>query len=226
MPCKRKIVHKDVSAQLDELALVTDRPLIVTDADEVLFRFLSCFEVFLHGRELYLDLASFALTGNVRRRVDDQPVDGAEIPVLLGQFFNDHAEHIPPVPGAADALAVLSRKVQIVVLSNIPLTQKPARLRGMEKCDMNYPLIANLGGKGGAVAAMADRVDAPVFFIDDLPQQIRSVAIAAEDVRLVHFVADQRLAALLEPATDCHHRSDDWAIARCYIENELNVLGY
>lgn len=216
----------ELISQLDELNILPDHPLVVTDADEVLFRFVACFEDFLETRDHYLDLRSFALTGNVRRRDDNEPLSRQQVSEQLGEFFADRGEHIPPVPGAAEALSILSRRAQIVVLSNIPMAQRGARSRGLEKHGMPYPMIANTGGKGGAVAALASRVEAPVFFIDDLPDQISSVARAAGHVKRLHFVADPRLAALLEPAVDCHHRTSDWVNARSYIEDELNRSGY
>jgi hypothetical protein len=219
-------LHQDVAAQIGALALQRGRPLIVSDADEVLFAFMAGFERFLHSIDLYFHWGSFALTGNVRRRSDDTPLEGEAVRALLPRFFASHTELLEPVAGAADALRALSARAQIVVLSNLPLAQAEARQRALITHGMNYPLIANIGGKGAAVQYLETLVAAPVFFIDDIPSQHTSVRKAAARVLCLHLIADPRLAKLLGPAEHSDHRADDWIEARAYIEAALDRLGY
>ena len=201
-------IPQEVRSQLDALTLAPDRPLLITDADEVLFAFVRGFERFLDTQGMLLRLDSFALSGNVRRRDDDQPVPAPEVRELILGFFDDCTEALEPVAGAAAALAGLSHRAQILVLSNVPLPQRDARQRALQSHGMDYPLIANIGRKGGAVAELADSVEAPVFFVDDIPHNITSVAESAAHVTRLHFVADPRLARLLGPAEDAHARID------------------
>lgn len=219
-------VEPDVFAQIDSLSLATDRPLIVTDADEVLFAFMAAFERHLEDHGHYFDWSSFALDGNIRRRRDDGPADRDDILRLLDEFFAASTADMDPVPGAADALAALSRRAQVVVLSNLPYARHGDRRRALTRHGMDYPLVANVGPKGPAVGALARRVDAPVFFIDDGPNHHGSVAAHAAAVRRLHMIADSRLAALLQPSPDSHHRIDDWPGARAIIESELAAAGY
>ena len=72
------IVHPDVLAQADRITLDPMRPLILSDADEVLVQFASVLDEFLHENELYLDLVSFALTGNIKRKADDVAITAEE----------------------------------------------------------------------------------------------------------------------------------------------------
>jgi hypothetical protein len=219
-------LHPDVASQIAALALLRGRPLIVSDADEVLFAFMAGFERFLHSIDLYFHWGSFALTGNVRRKSDDTPLEGDAVRALLPRFFEGHTELLEPVPGAAEALRALSARAQIIVLSNLPLAQLEARQRALVSHGMNYPLIANIGGKGTAVRHLEALVEAPVFFIDDLPNQHASVRKAAERVLCLHLIADPRLAKLLGPAEHSDHRADSWAEAQAYIEAALDRLGY
>ena len=219
-------LHPDVAAQIDALALRTGRPLIVSDADEVLFAFMAGFERFLHSIDLYFHWGSYALTGNVRRRGDDSPLEGEAVRALLPRFFAAHTEKLEPVPGAAEALEALSARAQVVVLSNLPLDQLAARRRALAAHGMDYPLVANIGGKGSAVRQLEALVQAPVFFIDDIPHQHTSVRKAAGTVLCLHLIADPRLARLLGPAEHSDHRAADWADARAYIEGALDRLGY
>ena len=48
--------------------LAAGRPLLLVDADEVLLAFARGFDEFLAGHDCYLDLVSYRLHGNVRRR--------------------------------------------------------------------------------------------------------------------------------------------------------------
>ncbi|MBM3490430.1 MAG: hypothetical protein FJX68_08265 [Alphaproteobacteria bacterium] len=215
-----------VLAQLEALSLDPGRPLIVADADEVLLQFVRGLEAFLADEGLYLELASFALTGNVRHRGSGEALAGTAVKTLIERFFAERMEEMQPVEGAAAALAALSERAQVMVLSNVPLERREARARLLARHGMPYPLVANAGTKGGALAYLAGRVAAPIVFLDDIPHNIAAVALSAEAVIRVHFVADSRLARLLLPAADCHARHDDWPSARNFIEERLAQHGY
>lgn len=215
----------DVFEQIEALPLEARRPLIVTDADEVLFVFMADFERYLDEQGHYFDWSSYALFGNVRRRSDRGAVDWDMTRRLLDGFFDARTESMDAAPGAPESLATLNRRAQIVVLSNLPHTRRPERSRALELSGMDYPLISNEGPKGPAVHALATRVEAPVFFIDDTPKHHESVSEHANAVRRLHMVADSRLARIV-PAADSHHRVDDWPGARAIIEAELSAAGY
>jgi len=214
------------AARIAAVELKPDRPLIICDADEVLFAFMAAFEAHLTESGYYFDWSSFALNGNIRRRVDSQPVERDQISSLLSKFFEDCTASMAPIPGAADTLARLSQRGQIVVLSNLPSEHAPARRQALAEHGMDYPLIANSGPKGPAVALLTEAIEAPSFFIDDGPNHHKSVAEHAGHVRRLHMIADARLAKLLGPAPHCHHRTDDWDAAAAAIESELTTLGY
>jgi hypothetical protein len=207
-----------VAEQFATLSLTRGRPLLIVDADEVLFYFMRGLERFLESRELYFDWASYALHGNIRQRCDDAPVAAEILHPLLQRFFAESTEDLEPVEGAAQALADLSRTAQVVVLSNVPMPARHARIRALARHGMAYPLIANTGPKGPAVAAMLRKTLAPAVFIDDIPHNHRSVAEIAPAAHRLHFIADTRLAALLGPAPDCHHRADTWADMQAHIQ--------
>ncbi len=215
-----------VANQIAGLAIRRARPLIVCDVDEVLAAFMAGFEPYLHEQALYFTWASYSLDGNIRRRDDDSPIAPAEVRRLVAAFFADHTETLAPVPGAAEALRALAGRAQIVILSNIPDAQRAARARWLARHGLAYPVVANSGSKGPAVAELAARAKAPAFFIDDSPRHHRAVAELAGAVRRLHFVADPRLARLLAPAPECHHRLDRWAAVRAVIETELAEAGF
>lgn len=207
-----------VAEQLATLSLTRGKPLVIVDADEVLFYFMRGLERFLESRDLYFDWASYALHGNIRQRRDDVPVAAEILHPLLQRFFADTTEQLEPVEGAAQALADLSRAAQVVVLSNVPMPARAARIRALARHGMAYPLIANTGPKGPAVAFMLKQAMAPAVFIDDIPHNHASVASLAPAAHRLHYIADSRLAALLGPAPDCHHRADTWPDMQAHIQ--------
>ena len=220
------VLHEEVRAQLSGLALDARRPLVLTDADEVVLQFVVALELYLAERALYLDLSSYALTGNIRRVGDGAAESADAVKALLADFFDERVEHVLPVPGAAAALAALSSRAQVVVLSNVPFGRREARQRALKAHGMDFPVIANHGAKGAAVAEIVRRMAAPVVFIDDIPSNLASVARAAPETIRLHFVADARLARLSPPCPECHGRHDDWTSARAFIEAQLAARGW
>ncbi len=216
----------DVRAQIEATPLVRVRPLIISDVDEVLVAFMVAFERYLEDQGFYFDWSGFRLTGAVRRQSDRELLPAEEVHAALLGFYADCTEKLEPVPGAVEALDALSRRAQVVVLSNLPAAHGAARRRALAAQGMAYPLIVNAGPKGPAVRLLAESVDAPVFFLDDSPNHLKSVADHAADVRRLHFIHDQRLAGLIGPAADSHHRTDSWSEARAVIEDHLAAAGF
>ncbi|WP_416899809.1 MAG: hypothetical protein ACMVY4_08920 [Minwuia sp.] len=214
------MIADEIREQIDAIGIERGRPLLISDADEVLFAFMAGLESYLQGEGLSFDFSSFAITGNVKD-ADGMALDREAVRSHLGVFFERHTEALDPVEHAAETLAELSKEAQIIVLSNIPLAQRGARARALARHGMDYPLIANEGAKGPAVRLLHDRAAAPAVFIDDIPHNHASVRDHAEDVHRLHFVADTRLARLIPQAEHCHARADTWLEARPIIERHL-----
>jgi len=197
------------------------RPLIICDADEVLLQFVVGLERFLERRDCFLDLSSFAIHGNVKRRGTNEVVANQEVSRLLDAFFASETRHMDVVPGAADALQSLAERGQIVILSNLPEMAREARCANLAAHGIPYPVIAGVGPKGAFVRRLIYGFDKPVVFVDDLPPHLTSVAQETPHVHRLHFVADPRLAKLLPPAQDAHRRIDAWPEARAWIESVI-----
>lgn len=206
-----------VAEQIAALEIDRDRPMVLSDADEVLLQFASPLEIFLDEQGLYLDLTSFRLVGNIKMKDNHQAVDQQAVKALLSELFASRAASFPAVSGAAEALAQLAPWVQIVVVSNVPQGVRQARADSLAKLGMPYPLIANEGEKGPAIRELVAEHNAPVIFLDDLPQNIASVAAHAAHVHRIHFIADPRLRPLLDQAEHAHVRIDEWPAALDHI---------
>ena len=212
----------DLSAALARLNV--GRPLLIVDADEVLLRFVEGFDRFLSERALFLDLTSYRLHGNVKRKDDGAAVLDVEVTALLDEFRKD-LDSLELVEDARVSLQKLARRLDIVVLTNISPAQASARLRNLQKLGLELPVVANTGLKGETVKVLAARAGRPSFFVDDIPQHLTSAAQHAPEVNRIHLIGDDRLKPLLPPAEHAHFRAEGWKDAEAFISSKLNEAG-
>ena len=107
-------------------------------------------------------------------------------------------------------MAKLSRRAEILILSNAPADAE--RLRGdwLKRHGLPQALILNTGPKGPITAALVAQTDQPTAFVDDMLSNLDSVAEHAPATATFQHVADLRLRPLA-PRSDLHPRIDDWA---------------
>ena len=216
-----KMPHLDVIPQLDAIPLDSTRPLVVCDADDVLFHFLAGFAAHLVERGLYFDWTNYSLDGTIHHAGDKRALALEEAGALLDEFF-DHVEDLEPIDGASQSLAVIAEWAQIVIMTNIPARVSEGRRRSLDRHGLSYPMVTNIGGKGPAVKYLASKAGRPTVFIDDMPRQLASVAKTSREVVLLHFVAEPRIKALLGKAPQCHHEAASWPEAQQIVAGILN----
>lgn len=192
-------------------ALNPEQPLLIVDADEVLLRFVEHLETFFLTEGYELRLTSFQLSGNIYHIQSNEAAPPARVTELIKAFFSKCVDTVPAVNGAAEALQSLANDYEIVVLTNVPHQFRSRRETALHDLGFKYPVLSNAGEKGPAVQQLQARTNLHTVFVDDLPPQLASVATYAPDTHLVHFVADQRLAALIDKAPDAHVRIDQWS---------------
>ncbi|MBE8191503.1 MAG: hypothetical protein HAW65_04770 [Alphaproteobacteria bacterium] len=210
---------EEILTQLQDLSLDPNRPLIISDADEVLLHFMERLEHFLERKGLWIDLTKFAISGNIRSRETNELV---EVPNLVEDFFATETLHLTPTQGAAESLAALAPYAQIIIFTNLPLFAKAERVQNLASHGMDYPVIVGSGLKGVAVGHIARQIKKPVFFLDDIPHNIDSVAEHSPDTHRIHFVADTRLAARVSAASHASARIDVWSEAYDWIKARLD----
>jgi len=196
------------------------RPLLIVDADEVVLAFARGFDRFLETRGCYLDLVSYRLHGNVRRRDDNSALIDVEVSVLLDEFRAE-LDWLEAIDGACEAISALQAHADVVMVSNVSPAQAPARRRNLAKLGLDIPLVANSGPKGPVVKALARRAGKPVFFMDDVPMHHASVAELTPEVFRIHFVGDERLKPLMPSTPHAHFRADNWTEAQAFITARL-----
>jgi hypothetical protein len=147
-----------------------------------------------------------------------------EVTALLEEFRRD-LDWLDPVEGAHECLQDLSRRLDIVVLTNIAPAQAAARLRNLESFGLELPIVANAGLKGESVKALASSAGRPSFFVDDIPQHLASAAEFAPDVTRIHLIGDDRLKPLLPAAEHADFRAASWNDAHRFITARLSEAG-
>jgi len=68
-------IEPQIMSQLEALTLDPHRPLIISDADEVLLKFMERVEVYLESIGLWIDLQNFGLTNNIKSRETNPHAD-------------------------------------------------------------------------------------------------------------------------------------------------------
>jgi hypothetical protein len=204
----------------ETVPLSPSRPLLIVDADEVLFLFADGFDRFLGERGLYLDFSSYMLYGNVRRKSDGAPLPDEHVNQLLDEF-REIFDSLDPVEGALEAIADLAPLLDIVVLSNMTEAQVPLRLKNFSLHGLALPLMINSGLKGPAVQALAARGGRPAFFVDDITRHHASVAEAAPDVIRIHLIGDARFRPTVPASRHVSFRAETWTDAADFIRTRL-----
>jgi hypothetical protein len=216
---------EEAARQIAAITLDPDRPLIISDADEVIADFMGGFEAYMQAQGFYFNWASYRLNENIRRKSDDEAADRDEVHELIGGFYGACIDTMATVPDAVETLQALAARATIVVLSNQPAVHRERRRQWLEGLGLDVPLVTNGGPKGPAVRALSERVSAPVYFLDDAPSHHTSVAADAGHVFRIHFVANPGLAPLIKTAADCHKRAASWREASGFIEDDLAAKG-
>lgn len=203
---------------LDHIRVSPSRPLVIVDVDEVLAKFMAGFGAFVgrHGYEMRID--RFALFQNIYPIGSSTCVEMPAGRELFNGFFADGADDLEPADGAADALADLSTRAEIVILTNAPEHGRAARSGWLRRHGFDYPLIINSGLKGPPARELASRTSGQAAFIDDLLPNLESVAEHAPPIHRFQMVADERLRPLAPSAPDRHTRHDEWPALKAAIE--------
>ena len=214
------MLSEEISNQIETLELDPDRPLVISDADEVLLQFMRQFEVYLDRNEMWIDLSSFKLQGNIKYKGSDEVVDMTNRNII-DDFFAAETLNFSPVDGAAEALTALSKEAQVIILTNLPIAQKNERQINLSEHGMDYPVIVGSGLKGPVVKSLGDKINAPLFFLDDIPHNINSVAEYVPMSGRIHMIADPRLSKLIGAAEGASARIDQWQEAQNWILEKI-----
>ena len=206
---------------LESLGLSRARPLVIVDVDEVLGLFMQGFGKFLESRGFEFRVDRFALFQNIYRPGATEHLELIEGRKLFDDFFRTDCGEIEPAPGAIEALAGLSRRAEILILSNAPPDAERLRAEWLRRHGLPRALILSSGPKGPITAALTSQTAQRTAFVDDLIPNLDSVADHSPTTATFQHVADLRLRPLA-PRSERHPRIDDWAELRAAIEQAIS----
>jgi hypothetical protein len=199
-----------------------NRPLIISDCDEVLLHMIAPFRQWLDDvHHIHFDFGT-NFEEAFRHKDSRDPVARDLVWGLLGEFFDTEMHRQYPIDGACAALARLSALADIVVLTNLQDHRQQARMEQLAFHGIHLPVYCNQGGKGPAVARLlAERAPGVTVFVDDLEHNHASVASHAPQVWRLHMVGEPQLAPHIPAAPDAHCRIDTWAEAEQWVADRI-----
>jgi len=212
----------ETARQIEELS-ADDRPLLVLDVDDVVLEFIRPFPHFLKSRGYGLTLASFRLTGNIAETASGRLIEQPEVTALLGDFFDTQADWQSITDGAAETLARLGNRAEIIMLTAMPHRHRAVRRAHLDALGLINPPPTTEMAKGPAVARLRGKSGRPVVFVDDQPHNLASVRESVADASLFHLMADNSLRAFLPPVPDDVIVVQDWHEAGPRIAGALGL---
>ena len=202
-----------------------NRPLLITDCDEVLLHMVSHFADWLdeaHG--ILFDLGQPDFRAALTVRDGGGVVAEERIWPLLEGFFRTEMHRQTLVPGAVEALGRIGEIADIVVLTNLGDEAHAFRVEQLARHGIRHEVVCNRGGKGEPLRHIVERYGSGAsLFVDDLAVHHASVAKHSPATHRLHMIAEPRLAAVSPPAPEAHARIDDWPSALPWILERLEL---
>jgi len=185
-------------------------PLLICDADEVIFNFMDSFEEFLNKNDMYFSYTTFKLNGNILKKNNNKVVNSEQIPYIISNFFEQYTNKMPLIKDSKEVLNELSNLINIVILSNIPKSSSLSRINYLKRNNMHYTFISNEGPKNAKCLELQKLTNKQVFFIDDLPNQISSVSNSCKNIITIHFLQNKKLIKIIPEVKDCNYKVNNW----------------
>ena len=201
-------------SNIEKVNINPNLPLLICDADEVIFQFMEAFELYLASNNLFFSYKSFKLNGNIISLKNNKAVKSEIIPTLITEFFKKYTIKLKLIDNCKENLNELSKYLNIIVLTNMPQKYVHYRVESLRNHEMPYDVIPNKGTKGEACLKLSKKTKKPVFFIDDSPNQILSVANKTKNIYKIHFLQHQKLRKILPKVKESDFSTDSWEKVR------------
>jgi hypothetical protein len=203
-----------------------NRPLVITDCDEVLLHMAVPFAEWLgEAHAIEFSMAGTGFAKGMRHQATGELVDPKEIERLLGQFFDEEMGRQNPIAGAVESILRLLEEADVVVLTNLRDKHQQARTRQLLDHGLNLRVFTNQGPKGPALKAIVDEfAPSRAIFIDDIAPHHSSVAESSPQVQRLHLCGEPLLAPNIvcaHAAGHAHARIDEWCDALPWLLERL-----
>lgn len=205
-----------------------NRPLVITDCDEVLLHMVGPFRDWLgEDQDVLFDMGSENFARAMTHAHSGEAVAEEEIWRLLNLFFDGQMHRQYPIPGAVEAMAELAEHADVVVLTNLKHHRNEHRTRQLADLGISLRVFTNQGPKGPPLKAILDEYKpSRAVFIDDLAVHHGSVSEVAPEVFRLHFCGEPLLApniACAHKAGHAHARIDNWEHAVPWLLDRLTL---
>ena len=209
--------------QLRAVPVVSGRPLIAVDVDEVLVVFVDHLSRWMRTIGYEMRLVSYQLEGSMFPIGSEQPLPFDECIAMIRRFFDEEVHNQQAIPGGAEALRRLSADAQVVILTNVPRHATTGRRANLNALGIPFPLVVNAGGKGRAMAWLAHHAEAPCAFVDDSVTQIESVAKWVPTAERVHFAWADFINRIFPECAHATGRERSWASTEAHLREKLGL---
>ena len=171
---------------------------------------MESFEHYLTSNSLFFSYKSFKLNGNIINLKNNKPLESEIIPTLITDFFKKYTIKLKLIDNCKKNLKELNKFLNIIILTNMPQEYAHYRVESLRNHDMHYDVISNKGTKGEACLKLSKKTKKPVFFIDDSPNQILSVANRTKNIYKIHFLQHQKLRKILPKIKESDFNTNSW----------------
>lgn len=204
-----------------------NRPLVISDCDEVILHMVAPFRDWLdetQGIDFTLNSADFGKALTYRN--GGALVEPAEIWRLLNAFFDTEMHRQGAIAGAVHGINTLAEQADVVILTNLLDHRLEHRAQQLRDVGIHARVFTNQGPKGPALKAILDEYrPSRAVFIDDLPQHHASAADTTPHVTRLHLCGEPLLAPHIDCAHEAGHahaRIDDWDRALPWLLERIN----
>tara|TARA_B100000686_G_C16805932_1_gene990412 strand:- start:14885 stop:15517 length:633 start_codon:yes stop_codon:yes gene_type:complete len=210
-----------LQTNLKNIQIDNSLPIIICDADEVIFEFMKSFDKYLNNNNMHFSYNSFKLNGNISYLKDNKVVEADKIQNIILDFFKNCTLNMPLIKDSKKTLKELKKYTNIVILSNIPKTYASYRVKCLKNNNMNYNFLYNNGPKGNVCRELEKLTSKKTFFIDDLPNQITSVSDSTKKVITIHFLQNEKLLKILPEVKNSNFNARNWKQVKKIILNNI-----
>jgi hypothetical protein len=207
-----------------------NRPLVITDCDEVLLHMVRHFRDWMtqaHG--IHFNLAGNPFAEPMYQPGNAEPMSFEEKWRYLDMFFDSEMARQTPIEGAVAAIAELQRDADVVVLTNLADRFNAGRTAQLLGHGVRAQVFTNQGPKGPALRRIVENFAPPrAVFVDDLAHHHASAAETLPDVGRLHLVGEPAIAPHIDCALEAGHahaRIDNWAQALPWLQQRLHGDG-
>lgn len=215
------MISEQTVAQLDRLKIDPHKPLLISDVDDVIVDFISCFNGFLKTEGHELRPSPRHYHGEVFKIGGDEPIDLKLTSNFIDDFFAAETQNMTPIEGSVEAIKRLGETYSVVMLTNLPHSAGDQRRLNMDKLGVPYTVITNSGPKGPALKRIAQMTTGKVAFIDDSHFFLGSAFETAPHVGLVHFLHNMNFG-INAPQLEYAPRAHNWIDAEAALNKLLS----